>query len=239
MSPTSPIPARPPALIARLVFAIVIQLLLLGIMLFLPAGTWHWWRAWWLIGLFLVAAVVTTTNLFPTHGALLEERLGPLFREGQPLADKIVLIPFLAAFFGWLAFIPLDVFRFHLIDPPGTIVSSLGLMLFVWGWWIAHRSLQDNAFASAVVRYQRERQHKVIDTGAYGIVRHPMYAGAVVLMVGIALWLQSYAGALGAAVPLGLLVLRIGVEERFLLRELPGYRAYAAKVRYRLVPYLW
>ena len=74
-------------------------------------------------------------------------------------------------------------------------------MLFALGWRIAHRSLQDNAFASAVVRYQRERQHTFIDTGVYGIIRHPMYARDVVLMVGMALWVQSYAGALVATVP--------------------------------------
>ena len=79
----------------------------------------------------------------------------------------------------------------------------------------------------------------MVDTGIYGLVRHPMYAGNPLVNVGLGLWLGSYAAALFAAVPLGLLMSRIVLEERFLRRELPGYPAYAARVRYRLLPGLW
>jgi protein-S-isoprenylcysteine O-methyltransferase Ste14 len=115
----------------------------------------------------------------------------------------------------------------------------LGLVLFVAGWWIMTLALRENAFAAPVVKHQEERQHTVIDTGVYGVVRHPMYAGAVLLLVGMPLWLESYAAAILASVPIGTLVLRILVEEQFLRRELAGYDAYTRRVRYRLIPFLW
>jgi protein-S-isoprenylcysteine O-methyltransferase Ste14 len=90
-----------------------------------------------------------------------------------------------------------------------------------------------------VVRHQAERQQVVIDTGLYKIVRHPMYAGGVLLMIGMPLWLESNAASLFAVVPVGTLILRIQVEERFLKRELEGYNDYTSKVRYRLIPFLW
>jgi protein-S-isoprenylcysteine O-methyltransferase Ste14 len=150
-----------------------------------------------------------------------------------------VVLLLVAIFCGLTAFIPLDVFRFHVMENPGTIVSSVGLVLFVAGWWIISLSFRENAFAAPVVKHQKERHHTVIDTGVYGLVRHPMYAGSIPLMVGMALWLESYAAALLATVPIGILVLRIMIEEQFLKGELKGYDIYMEKVRYRLIPFLW
>ena len=130
--------------------------------------------------------------------------------------------------------------NFNFMPKPGAIVSFLGLLLFLAGWWIMFLALRENPFASAVVRHQEEREQRVIDTGVYAIVRHPMYFGGVLLVIGMPLWLESLAAACFAAiVPIGLLVLRILVEERFLKRELRGYDAYMKKVRYRLIPFLW
>jgi len=90
-----------------------------------------------------------------------------------------------------------------------------------------------------VVRHQEERNQTVVDRGVYSVVRHPMYAGAVPLLIGMPLWLESYAAALLAIVPSLLLALRILIEERFLKRNLQGYVEYADRVRYRLVPFFW
>jgi protein-S-isoprenylcysteine O-methyltransferase Ste14 len=122
---------------------------------------------------------------------------------------------------------------------PATLVSSLGLVLLVAGWSIAYLALRENAFAALAVKHQEERQHTVIDSGVYSIVRHPMYAGSVLLMVGIPLWLESYPAALLASVPIAMAALRILFEERFLRRELKGYDAYTERVPYRLIPFLW
>jgi protein-S-isoprenylcysteine O-methyltransferase Ste14 len=111
--------------------------------------------------------------------------------------------------------------------------------VFALGWIIKALALRENAFAVTVVRLQAERQHSLVDTGPYHLVRHPMYAGSPFVLLGLSLWLGSYAAALFAILPLALLMIRIGMEERFLQRELPGYSEYMDRVRYRLVPGLW
>jgi protein-S-isoprenylcysteine O-methyltransferase Ste14 len=224
--------------ILKLIASIVSNLVIFAVLLFLPAATLHWWRAWVFIGVVLVGAVGSLVGL-SGHKGLLAERLKPPVQKGQPLADKILLVLYLTTFFGSIAFIPLDVFRFHLMGKPGTFVSSLGLALLIAGWWVAYLALRENAFAAPVVKHQEERQQTVIDTGVYSIVRHPMYAGGSLLTVGAPLWLGSYPAALLASVPIGTLALRIVFEERFLRRELKGYESYTKRVPYRLVPFLW
>lgn len=222
--------------ILKLTVAIVLQMAILAALLFGPAGTWHWWQAWVVIG---VMAAISAWSVFGLPRDLLEERLKPPVQQGQPLADRIVVLSLLAAYYGAIIFIPLDVFRLHLLPRPGPVVSFVGLGLLIVGCGIVYCALKENAFAAPVVRHQEERHQRVVDTGVYRMVRHPMYAGALLLLVGMPLWLGSFAGALVAGVPIALLVLRIGIEERFLRRELPGYDDYARRVRYRLVPFLW
>ena len=226
-------------LVLRSIVGIVLNVAIFGVTLFLPARTWDWWRAWVLLGLVFLGTAGSTISLARADRGLLEERLKPPLQKGQPVADKIVLILLLATFAGLMVFIPLDVFRFHLIRAPGGFVSSLGLMLFVGGWGIASLALMENAFAAPVVKHQAERRHVVIDSGVYSVVRHPMYSGGMLVMIGMPLWLQSYAAALLAALPIATLAVRIVFEERFLRRELNGYEEYAARVRYRLIPFAW
>lgn len=223
----------------KLIVRVVFNAAIFGGSLFVLAGTLDWWRAWVFLGVVFVGMVASTVSVFRVNKDLIEERFKPPIQEGQPLADRIVVVLLLAALFGLIVFIPLDVFRFHLMARPGTLVSSLGLVLFVAGWWIITLALMENPFAATVVRHQEERQHTVIASGVYGVVRHPMYAAAVPLLVGMPLWLGSYAVALLAGVPIGMLALRILVEERFLRRALKGYVAYTEKVRHRLIPFLW
>jgi protein-S-isoprenylcysteine O-methyltransferase Ste14 len=223
----------------RLIVGVLTQLLVFGVLLLLPAGTLAWWRAWLFLGMVVVAATATMVTIYRGNPDLLDERFRPPIQKGQPLGDKIVIVPFIAAFLGLIVFIPLDVFRFHLIGEPGALVSCLGLVLFVAGWWIMSLALRENAFAAPVVKHQHERRQTVIDTGVYRLVRHPMYAGGVLVMAGMPLWLESYAALLLASVPVALLALRILIEERFLRRELEGYDDYTRRVRYRLIPLLW
>jgi len=93
-------------------------------------------------------------------------------------------------------FIPLDVFCLHLVGKPGIVGSSLGLLLMVLGWWIARLSLRDDAFASVVVRHPQEGQQRVIDTGVYSVVRHPLYVGGLILVVGMPLLVGVLRGLL-------------------------------------------
>jgi protein-S-isoprenylcysteine O-methyltransferase Ste14 len=224
--------------VLKLIYGAVMQAALFALLLFVPARTLAWSRAWIFIG-GIVAATVATMLYLRNDQDLINERLkGPL-QKGQPLVDKIVLNLFLATFCGVIVFIPLDVFRFHLMGGPGALMSLLGLGLIAGGWWLITIALHENSFASGVVKYQEERHQRVIDSGVYSKVRHPMYAGGVPFILGTCLWLGSYAAALLAIVPIGMIALRIQIEERFLQQELDGYKAYTQRIRYRLIPFLW
>jgi protein-S-isoprenylcysteine O-methyltransferase Ste14 len=225
-------------LVLKLIYAVVMQVVIFGLLLFVPAKTLAWPRAWVFIGA-VVAGTVATMYYLRGDEALINERLkGPLQR-GQPLVDKIVLNLFLITFCGVFVFIPLDVFRFRFLAEPPVLVSLLGLGLIAGGWAVIALALHENTFATGVVRHQDERHQRVIDSGVYSKVRHPMYAGGVPFIVGSCLWLGSYAAALLASVPIALIALRILIEERFLREELDGYRAYAQRTRYRLIPFVW
>ena len=223
----------------KLIVGIITNLVLYGGLFFWPAGTLKWWRAWVFLGVVLICTVATMFFL-RDRPDIINERFKSPIRKGQPLADKIILTLFIATYLGMIVFIPLDVFRFHLLPPPGALVSTLGLIIFVVGWWIFSLALKENPFGIAAVRLQEERHHTVVDTGVYAVVRHPMYAGGILFTFGMPLWLQSYAAFLLGILPAAVLgALRIQVEERLLKEKLPGYAAYMEKVRYRLVPYIW
>jgi protein-S-isoprenylcysteine O-methyltransferase Ste14 len=178
--------------------------------------------------------------VFRVNPALLRERATVLIHQHQPWADRLILFAFMGtAFVGVPAVAALDAFHLHVLPSPPLVLASVGLGLFAVGWTIIAVALRANPFAVTVVRLQNERQHTVVDTGIYSVVRHPMYAGNPLVNVGLSLWLGSYAAVLFAAIPLALLMVRIGLEERFLRRELPGYPEYAARVPYRMLPGLW
>jgi protein-S-isoprenylcysteine O-methyltransferase Ste14 len=223
----------------KLIASVVLNVLIFGALLFIPAGTMSWWRAWMFLAVVFVLSAATMFGIFPGREELLDERYKLPIQKEQALADRIILPLFIASFIGAVAFIPLDVFRLHLMGAPGLLVSSLGLALFVAGWTLIALAFRENAFAAPVVKHQEERQQTVIDTGVYAVVRHPMYAGGLLVILGMPLWLESYAATLLTAVPLGIGALRIVFEERFLRRELKGYAAYAERVRYRIIPFLW
>jgi protein-S-isoprenylcysteine O-methyltransferase Ste14 len=223
----------------RLIIGILWNTLAFGAALFGPARTFDWWRAWVLMGVLFAASLVTMLTVFRTRQDLLKERLKGIIQKGQPPIDRAIIIAFVVAYGLSIVFIPLDVFRYHIFPKPNVVISSFGLVLVILGWWIIALVFKENSFAAPVVRHQSERQHHVVDTGVYAIVRHPMYAGIFLLNVGMALWLESYAAAIATLIPISLLALRIMFEERFLRRELPGYEAYTEKVHYRLLPFVW
>ncbi len=225
--------------VLKLILQITVYMLVLAGLFFVPAGTLAWPRAWVYLGLMYVIMVAAVIHLDRADHELLVERSKWRGQKGQPLSDKIVMSAFLAAYYPLMVFIPLDVFRFHLLARPPMIVSSLGLVIYLVGWGIVYLALRTNPFAAPLVKLQAERGHRVIDVGVYGIVPHPMYAGAIFVLVGLPLWLESYAAALLECVPLGLLAVRCLLEEKFLRRNLSGYADYMRRVRYRMIPHLW
>ncbi|HEY3352110.1 MAG TPA: isoprenylcysteine carboxylmethyltransferase family protein [Polyangia bacterium] len=210
-----------------------------GLPLFLAAWTLHWRRAWALLGVVALTTAVTVFSVYPQRPDLLEERSKTPVQKGQPAADKLLLLAQLVTFLGLLVFIALDARRFHLLGATRLPVATGGLILFVAGAAMITWAMRENAFASAVVRHQEERGQVVVQSGPYGIVRHPMVAGSIPSTVGVALWLGSPAAALLAAAPIAVSVLRVIVEERVLRHALPGYVDYARSVRWRLVPHVW
>ena len=224
------------AIVARL----VADTALIAIMALSGARTLDWKQAWVLLGVMLIVRVVGAIAVYRVSPALLRERAKLPVHRDQPAIDKALLIAVvLTGFFALPLLAGLDVFRWHLLPRPASTVSFLGLALFALGWALKSLALRANAFATSVVRLQAERDHAVADTGVYSIVRHPFYVGTAMVLIGMALWLSSYAAAVFAIVPIALVVVRLTMEERFLRGALPGYDQYATRVPHRLVPGIW
>ena len=216
-----------------LVFGVV-QLVVLGLLLFWPAGTFDYWQAWvlvvlaistWISGVYLLRADPATLEGRTRGGPTAETRtvqkvaIGGLWLS---LATMLV-VSALDHRFGWSA-VP-------------TAISLVGDVLVAVGLGLPVLVVSQNSYAATTVRVRAAQ--KVVSTGLYGLVRHPMYTGNVVMMVGIPLALGSYWG-LAFVVP-GLIVLawRLRDEEKLLQEQLDGYREYTQQVRYRLVPGMW
>lgn len=217
----------------------LLQVALFAVLLFVPAGTWCWPRAIEFLASYALLSCVVIIVLARIAPASLEARLQPPFAKSQPLADRIVSAFLFFALFAWFALIPVDVFHLRFLPPPSPMVSLLGAVVFFIGYGIDTVSLYQNEFAAPIVKDQSERGHVLIDTGLYAYVRHPFYLGSLLFLIGIALWLGSYASVLGLALVLAPLVARILVEEQTLRETLPGYVEYMARVRYRLIPFVW
>ena len=140
--------------------------------------------------------------------------------------------------FAWLIFLSFDAVRLHW-SPVPVWLQVVGAIVLVCSFALLFLTFRENAFLSPVVRIQDERGHKVISTGPYQYVRHPMYAAIVVFVVGTSLLLGSGSGVLLGLIFVAMLARRAMLEERTLRAELPGYADYMAQVKYRLIPYVW
>jgi protein-S-isoprenylcysteine O-methyltransferase Ste14 len=206
-----------------------------GLMLFLPAGTFHYWQAWVFLAVFALSTWIPSVYLMRTNPAALERRMraGPLAetRTLQRIVITVVFICFPAMF----VVSALD-HRFGWSSVP-TTATLVGDILVAVGLGVAMVVVIQNGYAAANVTV--ESGQTVVSTGLYGLVRHPMYTGNVILMVGIPLALGSYWGLVFVIPGLVVLALRIRDEETLLEQELDGYRQYTQHVHYRLVPYIW
>lgn len=214
-----------------------VSFLLIGLALFLPAGTIAWpagWidlillHGWMLVGIWL---------LLKYNPSLLQERLS-LSQSNQKAWDKVFILLFELFFFAWLVLMPLDAVRFHWSHMP-LVLQVVGAIALVGSFFLISLTFRENSFLSPRVRIQEERGQTVISTGPYHIVRHPMYAGGLLLFLGTPLLLGSWFGLLLVLVMMPGLVVRAILEERVLRKELPGYDAYMLQVKYRIVPYIW
>jgi protein-S-isoprenylcysteine O-methyltransferase Ste14 len=208
-----------------------------AVLLFVPAGTWHWPGAWVFLAAMLVIGLGCAWWLAKSNPELLAERMRSPIQKSQPAADQKMVFVLGFAFLSWFVAMGLDE-RFHPSRMP-LALQSLGLVLLVLAtaliMWVFH----ENSFAAAVVKVQSERGHHVISSGPYAFVRHPMYSGAVVFFAGSALLLGSWWGVAISPIFAVLFGIRTRIEENALMTGLPGYADYKARVRYRLVPGVW
>ena len=156
----------------------------------------------------------------------------------QPLIDAVGLLAYAAFMLGWFASIPLDVFRLKLLPAPTTAVQMLGAFAAICGLSIAYIAIGQNRFAAPTIHDQSAEAQQVIQSGLYGVVRHPFYAGMLLVYPGTALWLGSYGAAIASVGFLLMTLARIVIEERYLREHLSGYGVYAERVRARLIPKL-
>lgn len=215
------------------------QVALFACLLLIPAGTWDWPRAIQFLIAYGILASVSTVVLAIFNPASLEARLEAPVSETQPRADRIVTVILIAAIAGWFVFIPIDVFRLQLLPAPVAAASAWGAGLAIVGYCVVVLALYQNEFAVPVVRDQTERGHTLVDSGLYGVVRHPFYTGLLLMFAGIGIWLGSYASVIALSVVVAVLIGRIIVEEKTLDETLPGYREYKSRVRDRLLPFVW
>ena len=215
------------------------QIVLLTALLFIPAGTWHWPRAILFLVVYSIVLLISIIVLAWLAPASLEARLQLPTAKSQPIADRVVTFILILLFSVWFVFIPIDVFHLQLFPLPPLSVSIFGTVLLFTGFGIVMVALFQNAFAAPIVKDQSERGQVLIDTGLYGRIRHPFYLGNLLFFIGISLWLESYASVLALPLVFVVLVIRIFVEEKALRKSLPGYAEYMAKIRYRLIPFVW
>jgi protein-S-isoprenylcysteine O-methyltransferase Ste14 len=219
----------------RTLRASVIGLVVLGILVFVPAGTLAYWRGWLFVIVFALSTNAIGVYLACNDPALLERRMkvGPQ-AETRPIQKILITLAFVA-FFALPAVSALD-HRLGWSDVPGW-VSVIGAFLVVLGLMVNLLVFRENSFGASTI--EKMEGQRVISTGPYGLVRHPMYVGVLIMLLGVPLTLGSYWGLLFLVFNVPLLVLRILDEEAMLRRELDGYAEYAQRVRYRLMPGVW
>ena len=222
-------------LAARAWLSLVALAIVMGAILFVPAGTINYWQAWLYLVVFIGASAFTTGDLAKRDPALLERRLrgGPT-AEHEP-AQRLIMVLASLCFVALLVVPALD-HRFRWSGVPLPMVLA-GDVLVALGFYGILGVYRENTYTAATI--QVEAGQTVIATGPYAIVRHPMYASALLYLVGTPLALGSYYGLLAFAAFVPVLIWRLLDEERLLARKLPGYQEYQRRVRYRLVPHVW
>jgi protein-S-isoprenylcysteine O-methyltransferase Ste14 len=215
--------------------SVVFGLVFFGLALFWPAGTFHYWQAWVFIFVFMFATMGPSLYLAVKMPDALQRRMkaGP-FAETRPL-QKVIMVGTIVSVAAVLVVSAFD-HRFGWSTVP-TAVAVIGNILVFSGLTVTQFVIIQNNYAAATVTV--EAGQEVVSTGLYGLVRHPMYAGTLVMMFGTPLALGSYWGLVFIPPALLILAVRIADEEKMLCAELDGYEAYTEKVHYRLVPGAW
>lgn len=224
-------------MIAKLVLSTVGLTAVLAGLLLLSAGTAHWPAAWGFLAEFTVLNLGVGLWLARHDPGLLAERLGSPIQRAQKGWDKLFMAVVMVLYLAWIALIGLDT-RWDVSRMP-VWLQWLGAFLVALAMYVVFLTFRENSYAAPVVKIQRERGQTVVTTGPYAIVRHPMYAGGMLMFLSMPLQLGSWLGLAAALLFVPLLSVRIVMEERMLRAELEGYADYARRVRWRLIPRIW
>ena len=221
--------------IRKMLVSALVQPVVFGLMLFLAAGTVDYWQAWLLLVVFAISTWISSIYLLRANPAALQRRM----RGGPTAETRMVQKGVMGGL--WLSLATMLVVsaldhRFGWSRVPAAI-CLVGDVLVAVGLSVMMLVVIQNSYAAATIRV--EAGQMLVSTGLYGLVRHPMYTGNVIMMVGLPLALGSYWGLVFVVPGLIVLALRIRDEEKLLQEELDGYREYTQKVRYRLVPCMW
>jgi len=210
----------------------IMALIVVGLFLFLPAWTLDYWEAWAYIGVIFVPAFFVITYFLIYDPEFMLRRMQ--FREKEAQQRRIIGFSYIFFIIGFL--LPGFDHRFGWSNIPIGLVIAADVLVFL-GYMIVIMVFRENRYASRTIRVEKEQ--KVIDTGPYSMIRHPMYLGQVIMFLATPIALGSYWAILPfLSIPV-VLVYRILNEEEVLTRELPGYKEYCQKTRYRLIPYIW
>ena len=221
----------------RLIVSTVGLIAVLAVVLFASAGTLDWPAAWGLLAEMAVLSLAVGLWLARHDPGLLAERLGFPFQRAQKAWDKVFMAVVMVLYTAWLVLMGLDA-RWAISGVP-LWLQAFGALDVALSNYVVFLTFRENTYAAPVVKIQRERGHKVVSTGPYAYVRHPMYAGGLLMFMGMPLQLGSWLGLAALTLLVPLLAVRIVMEERTLAAELEGYRDYAARVRWRLIPSIW
>ena len=214
---------------------LLVLLVVMGVVLFVSAWTFNYWQAWVFLSVFGLSSLAVTVYLMKNDPKLLERRMhgGPTAE--KELSQKIIMS---AASIGFAAIliVPALDHRWHWSAvPPYAVIA--GNILIVLGWTIILFVFRENTFTSATIEVAADQ--RVVSTGPYAVVRHPMYSGSLLYFLGIPIALGSWWGLLVGILMMPVFVLRLFDEEKLLARNLPGYSEYMDRVKYRLVPFVW
>ena len=200
----------------------------------------YFWPEGWIFSIWLLLLCYSTIlYLYRKDPALLAERYKQPGAGNQERWDRYVVYGLVIGFVLWVIIMPLDAQRFGWSPVFPVWVKVLGGAGLIGSFFLFFRAYTDNTFLSPLVRIQEDRNQRVVSTGVYGFVRHPMYLGGSLMFMGAPLLLGSFFGVLAGLALTILLMARILGEEAMLIRDLEGYREYTQDVRYRLIPFLW
>lgn len=220
------------SLFVQAVVKYLVGIILFSVLLFIPAGTLYYWNAWLLIGVLFIPMLIVGIILAIKNPELLRKRLNAKEQESE---QKSVMLLSALMFVSGLVVAGLD-YRYQWLVLPRWLILA-ATILFLCGYLLYTEVLRENAYLSRTIEVQENQ--KVVDTGLYGIVRHPMHTAAIMLFLSMPLVLGSFFSFIIFLMYPAIIVKRIANEEEVLEKSLEGYSEYKRRIKYRLIPFIW